>query len=112
MLLRRRRACPIPNETDRVRRIFDKQAPKYDRSMARFERLLVSANRERVSSQARGEVLEFAAGTARNLRHYPIDAKITGVELRAVLPVCFGLPANCDHWTSASPACTSQSLHR
>ncbi len=81
MLLRRERACPIPNETDRVRRIFDKQAPKYDRSMARFERLLFSGNRAWACSRAGGDVLEIAAGTARNLPHYPQSATLTGVEL-------------------------------
>ena len=65
----RRRTCPVPNETDRVRRIFDKQAPKYDRSMARFERVFFSGNREWACSQAKGDVLEIAAGTARNLGH-------------------------------------------
>ena len=77
----RRRTCPVPNETDRVRRIFDKQAPKYDRSMARFERVFFSGNREWACSQAEGDVLEIAAGTARNLEHFPEDVRLTGVEL-------------------------------
>jgi ubiquinone/menaquinone biosynthesis C-methylase UbiE/predicted ester cyclase len=75
------RSCSIPNETERVRRIFDKQAPKYDKSMARFERLLFSGNREWACSQAQGDVLEIAAGTARNLPFYPEGARVTGVEL-------------------------------
>jgi ubiquinone/menaquinone biosynthesis C-methylase UbiE len=79
--LRRNRSCPVPNETARIREIFDKQAPKYDRSMARFERILFAGTRERVCAQAEGEVLEIAAGTARNLPHYPPDVTITGVEL-------------------------------
>ena len=81
MLLRPRRACPIPNETDRIRKIFDKQAPKYDRSMARFERFLFAGTREWACSRAQGDVLEIAAGTARNLDHYPADLKLTAVEL-------------------------------
>src|SRR5512132_3840788 len=75
------RSCSIPNETDRVRRIFDKQAPKYDKSMARFERLLFSGNREWACSRAEGDVLEIAAGTARNLPFYPEGVRVTGVEL-------------------------------
>jgi ubiquinone/menaquinone biosynthesis C-methylase UbiE/predicted ester cyclase len=75
------RSCSIPNETDRVRRIFDKQAPKYDKSMARFERLLFSGNREWACSRAEGDVLEIAAGTARNLPFYPESVRVTGVEL-------------------------------
>ena len=81
MLLRRQRPCPVPNETERIRKIFDKQAPKYDRSMARFERLLFSGNREWACSKADGDVLEIAAGTARNLPFYPNTVRLTGVEL-------------------------------
>jgi ubiquinone/menaquinone biosynthesis C-methylase UbiE len=81
MLLPRRKSCPIPNETDRVRRIFEKQAPKYDRTMARFERWLFAGTREWACSRAHGDVLEIAAGTALNLPHYPADARVTGVEL-------------------------------
>lgn len=81
MLLHRNRTCPVPNETDRIRQIFDKQAPKYDRSMSRFERLLFKGNREWVCSRAEGEVLEIAAGTARNLPLYPPEVQVTGIEL-------------------------------
>jgi ubiquinone/menaquinone biosynthesis C-methylase UbiE len=81
MLLSRRKACPIPNETDRIRRIFDNQAPKYDRTMARFERLLFGGTREWACSRAEGDVLEIAVGTARNLDHYPEGTTLTGVEL-------------------------------
>jgi ubiquinone/menaquinone biosynthesis C-methylase UbiE len=80
-MLLRRKSCPVPNETARVREIFDKQAPRYDRSMARFERVLFGGTREKVCAQAEGAVLEIAAGTARNLPHYPDGVSITGVEL-------------------------------
>jgi ubiquinone/menaquinone biosynthesis C-methylase UbiE/ketosteroid isomerase-like protein len=79
---RRNRSCPIPpTETERIRRIFDKQAPKYDKSMSRFERLLFAGNRNWVCGQAEGEVLELAAGTARNLPFYPEGVRVTGIEL-------------------------------
>ena len=81
MLLNRGKSCPVPNETDRVRRIFDRQAPKYDRTMARFERLLFGGTREWACSRAEGEVLEIAVGTARNIDHYPDGTRLTGVEL-------------------------------
>jgi ubiquinone/menaquinone biosynthesis C-methylase UbiE len=68
-------------ETERVRRIQDKEAPKYDRRIGFFERALFGGGREWVCSQARGDVLEIAAGTARNLPHYPSDVRLTGVEL-------------------------------
>jgi ubiquinone/menaquinone biosynthesis C-methylase UbiE len=76
------RSCPVPpSETERVRGIMDKQAPTYDRSMARFDRIVFAGNREWVCSKAAGDVLEIAAGTARNLEYYPEDVRLTGVEL-------------------------------
>jgi ubiquinone/menaquinone biosynthesis C-methylase UbiE len=76
-----RRASRVPNETERIRKIFDRQAATYDRSMARFERLFFSGNREWVCGRADGDVLEIAVGTALNLDHYPPDVRLTGVEL-------------------------------
>ena len=80
--LRGNKACPIPpSETERVRQIFDKQAPKYDKSMSRFEKLLFAGNREWICERAEGEVLELAVGTARNLPFYSAHVKVTGIEL-------------------------------
>lgn len=69
------------SETERVRRLQDREAPKYDRRIGFFERVLFSGGREWVCEQARGDVLELAVGTARNLAHYPGDIRLTGVEL-------------------------------
>jgi ubiquinone/menaquinone biosynthesis C-methylase UbiE len=68
-------------ETERVRRVQDKEAPRYDRQISFFERILFGGGREWVCSQAKGEVLELAAGTARNLPYYPAEVTITAVEL-------------------------------
>jgi ubiquinone/menaquinone biosynthesis C-methylase UbiE len=72
---------PAPAETERVRRIFDDQASSYDDMIARFERTLFKGAREETCGLAQGEVLEIAAGTARNLPHYPADVRLTGIEL-------------------------------
>jgi ubiquinone/menaquinone biosynthesis C-methylase UbiE len=69
------------DETERVRRILDKQASGYDRQIGWLERILFAGGREWVCSQARGEVLELACGTARNLPFYPQDVELTGIEL-------------------------------
>jgi ubiquinone/menaquinone biosynthesis C-methylase UbiE len=71
----------VSAETERVRRIQDKAAPKYDRQISFFERILFGGGREWVCSQAEGRVLELACGTARNLPFYPPDVGLTGVEL-------------------------------
>jgi ubiquinone/menaquinone biosynthesis C-methylase UbiE len=68
-------------ETERVRRVQDKTAPKYDRSMGRWEKILFGGGREWVCRQAKGDVLEIAIGTGRNLPHYPPGIRLTAVEL-------------------------------
>jgi ubiquinone/menaquinone biosynthesis C-methylase UbiE len=68
-------------ETERVRSVQDKTAPRYDRQMNFFDRVLFTDGREWACSQATGEVLEIAVGTGRNLEHYPPDTKLTGIEL-------------------------------
>jgi ubiquinone/menaquinone biosynthesis C-methylase UbiE len=81
MPLIRRRACPMPpNETERVRKIQDKNAGGYDRQMNFFDRVLFSGGREWACSQADGEVLEIAVGTGRNLSFYPPGVKLTAIE--------------------------------
>jgi ubiquinone/menaquinone biosynthesis C-methylase UbiE len=69
------------SETERVRRIQDKTARRYDRQIRLFEQILFGGGREWVCSQAQGEVLEIAAGTARNLAYYPPGVRLTAVEL-------------------------------
>jgi ubiquinone/menaquinone biosynthesis C-methylase UbiE len=66
---------------ERVRRIWDRYAPRYDRDMRLFERLLLAGGREWVCAQARGDVLEVAVGTGRNLPFYPPGTRLTGVDL-------------------------------
>jgi ubiquinone/menaquinone biosynthesis C-methylase UbiE len=75
---------PIANraeETERVRALQDKEAPRYDRQISFFEKVLFGGGREWVCSQADGEVLEVAAGTGRNLPYYREDLRLTAIEL-------------------------------
>lgn len=69
------------DETERVRRHYDRRAGDYDRLIAPFERVLFGAGREWACSRTRGEVLEIAVGTGRNLPFYPADVRLTGIEL-------------------------------
>ena len=71
----------IERETARVRSVQDKQAPKYDRQISFFERLLFGDGRAWVCMHARGRVLELACGTGRNLPFYPAGVELTGIEL-------------------------------
>ena len=54
-------------ETERVRRIWEKLAPRYDKDIKIFERLLFAGGREWVAAQAKGEVLEIGVGTGETL---------------------------------------------
>jgi ubiquinone/menaquinone biosynthesis C-methylase UbiE len=79
---RARRGTKAPVISDaRVRRIWDGYAPRYDRDMRLWERLLFAGGREWVCSQAIGNVLEVAIGTGLNLPHYPPDVALTGIDL-------------------------------
>jgi ubiquinone/menaquinone biosynthesis C-methylase UbiE len=68
-------------ETQRVRRIQDKEAHRYDRQMGFFERILFGGGREWACAQVEGAVLELAIGTGRNLPYYAGDIRLTGIEL-------------------------------
>ena len=67
--------------TERQRRVWDKRAPMFDRSMGLMERLLFGDGRAWVCSQASGQVLEVAVGTGRNFPFYPDGVRLTGIEL-------------------------------
>ena len=68
-------------ETERVRELFDASAAHYDRAMDFNEKLLFGDGRAWACSQARGQVLEIAIGTGRNLPFYPAGVEITGIEI-------------------------------
>jgi Methyltransferase domain len=71
----------LTKETERIRRIWEKQAPRYDRSVALWEKILFGDGRWWVCSQIHGEVLEVAIGTGLNLAFYPDGVRLTGVDL-------------------------------
>lgn len=68
-------------ETERIRRIWERTAPKYDRRIAFWERVLFKDSRTWVCSRATGKTLEIAIGTGRNLGLYPPDIELTGIDL-------------------------------
>ncbi|MBB3052383.1 ubiquinone/menaquinone biosynthesis C-methylase UbiE [Prauserella isguenensis] len=64
-----------------MRQDYDAYAPRYDRETSIYERAMLGGGRAWACSQARGEVLEVAIGTGRNLPFYPQVSRVTGVEL-------------------------------
>jgi ubiquinone/menaquinone biosynthesis C-methylase UbiE len=67
--------------TERARRVWDAYAHRYDRDIGLVDRTWFRGGREWVCSRARGDVLEVAVGTGRNLPHYPPAVSLTGVDL-------------------------------
>lgn len=68
-------------ETERVRRIWNNNAPKYDRQIALMEKWLFKDGREWIGARTSGNVLEVAIGTGRNLPFYPLEVRLIGVDL-------------------------------
>ncbi|GLX02307.1 class I SAM-dependent methyltransferase [Microtetraspora sp. NBRC 16547] len=59
---------------------WDRQAATYDRRLAGAERRFLADSRRWVCGRARGTTLEIAIGTGANLRHYPDDVDLTGID--------------------------------
>ena len=71
----------MDTETDRVRGIYERMAPRYDAMIAIAERMLFADGRRWACGQATGEVLEVAIGTGRNLCWYPADVSLVGIDI-------------------------------
>jgi ubiquinone/menaquinone biosynthesis C-methylase UbiE len=70
--------------TDKVRRSWAKQAPRYDKQIGFFERRVFGrSHRPWACSRASGDVLEVAIGTALNLPHYSQEVRLVGLDLSA-----------------------------
>lgn len=69
------------DETARVRDVYEKQAPYYDRVIAIAERLLFAGGREWACRRVHGDVLEVGVGTGRNLPCFPEEIALSGIEL-------------------------------
>jgi ubiquinone/menaquinone biosynthesis C-methylase UbiE len=69
------------NETAKARRVWDRFAPRYDRSMRLAERYWFTGGRSWVCERATGDVLEVGVGTGINLPYYAADVSLTGIDL-------------------------------
>lgn len=68
-------------ETERIKRIYERMAAGYDRQLDRVETFMFGDGRAWVCGRARGDVLEIAIGTGRNLAFYAADVRLTGIDL-------------------------------
>jgi ubiquinone/menaquinone biosynthesis C-methylase UbiE len=67
-------------DAQRIRATYDALGRDYDPMTVVLDRLFLDGLREDLMSNARGEVLEVAIGTGKNLRFYPRDCAVTGVD--------------------------------
>ncbi|WP_116047066.1 class I SAM-dependent methyltransferase [Amycolatopsis palatopharyngis] len=68
------------DNTQRLRELWERYAPRYDRDIGWCERLQFGDGRAWVCAKATGEVLEVAIGTGRNLGYYPEETRLTGID--------------------------------
>ena len=71
----------MQDKKERIRRLYEQEAPIYDRAMRVAERVLLGGAREWVGTRAQGEVLEIAVGTGRNVPYYAANVRLTGIDL-------------------------------
>ncbi len=70
-----------PRETERIRAIYERMAPDYDRQLGMIEGFLFGDGRAWACSRAHGDVLEVAIGTGRNLAFYPPGVRLAAIDL-------------------------------
>lgn len=70
----------LARDNRRVRDIYARTAPRYDRQMDVVDKILFAGARRWVCSQAHGDTLEIAVGTGRNLPYYPRSCRLIGIE--------------------------------
>ncbi len=68
-------------ETQEIRRLYNKNAPSFNRREWLLEFLLFRHYRKKLVGKAKGRVLEVGIGTGRNLPYYPIGCEVIGVDL-------------------------------
>ncbi len=66
--------------TEDIRAKYAAAASGYDFCIALLDVLILRKLRKNLLKRARGRVLEVGVGTGANLRYYPLECKITGID--------------------------------
>lgn len=68
----------LSEASERARRYWDEHAPRYDREMGFWEKVLFKGAREWACSKTEGDVLEIAIGTGRIWRSIRRERALQG----------------------------------
>ncbi|WP_017604687.1 class I SAM-dependent methyltransferase [Nocardiopsis alkaliphila] len=74
----------MDSRTEKTRRLWEHRAGLYDFG-GHCEHVAIRNTRELLCGGARGRTLEVAVGTGRNLRYYPPQVKLTGLDLSSAM---------------------------
>lgn len=74
-------AVDLRAENELRRRVWDRDAGRFDKQMGFMEKLFGTEHRPWACARARGETLEVAVGTGLNLPFYAPDVPLTGIDL-------------------------------
>jgi ubiquinone/menaquinone biosynthesis C-methylase UbiE len=76
------RATTGNDELAAIRRLYDREASRYDRmQQGRLARWLLRDRREKAASYARGSLLEVGIGSGASLALYESDVQVTGIDI-------------------------------
>jgi ubiquinone/menaquinone biosynthesis C-methylase UbiE len=66
---------------ERVRRLYDRDAERYDRAMSSgLSAWMLAGRRPKVGEAMRGRALDVGFGTGLSLPHYPPDVEVVGID--------------------------------
>jgi len=76
------RATTRNDDLDAIRRLYDREAGRYDRIMrGRVARWLLRGGREKAARYAKGRLLEVGIGSGETLALYAPDVLVTGIDI-------------------------------
>jgi ubiquinone/menaquinone biosynthesis C-methylase UbiE len=70
----------MENNTDKIRKRYNRAAKFFDLTESMMERGKMSRWREMVWKEANGRVLEVGVGTGKNIQYYPNNAEVTAID--------------------------------
>jgi ubiquinone/menaquinone biosynthesis C-methylase UbiE len=101
----------VMTEAERIRRLYDDRAARYDPSIGRVDRLLLGPFREAFGASLQGETIEVGVGSGLNFPFYARDVtRVVGVDLSGEMLRLARKRASCLHVPYAFVQADAESL--